>query len=213
MPKIVPKLSKSILNKFWRYFFRKTFFAQCSMEGRVFEMLLRKFKIPKTYKIVPKLSKSVLKMSWDTFLEKLFLRSVRWKVECSKGFQKIKKMSKLQKRPKSFPNCPKAFWTCFGVLFEKFFLPSVPWRVETSKCFQKKNKFSKLQKSLNRSQKCPNVFWTCFGLIFSKKKFPQCSMEGRVFEMFSKNQKSFKLSRMPKIVPKSVQTCFEQVLG
>ena len=89
MPKIVPKLSKSVLNMFWGnffekkflpsvpwrvesskyfqkiksfqnsknaqnrsqivqkcfehvlgYFFRKIFFAQCSMEGRVFEMFL-----------------------------------------------------------------------------------------------------------------------------------------------------------------------------
>ena len=37
-------------------------------------------------------------------------------------------------------------------------------------------------------------------------------MEGRVFEMFLKNRKNFKSLKMPKIVPKSVQTCFEQVL-
>ena len=34
-------------------------------------------------------------------------------------------------------------------------------------------------------------------------------MEGRVFENFQKNQKNFKIPKMPKIVPKSVQTCFE----
>ena len=38
-------------------------------------------------------------------------------------------------------------------------------------------------------------------------------MEGRVFEMFSKNRKIFKSPKMPKIVPKSVQLCFEHVLG
>ena len=38
-------------------------------------------------------------------------------------------------------------------------------------------------------------------------------MEGRVFENFQKNQKSFKFPKTPKIVPKSIQTCFEQVLG
>ena len=38
-------------------------------------------------------------------------------------------------------------------------------------------------------------------------------MDGRVFEMFSKNQKIFKIPKMPKIVPKNVQTCFEHVLG
>ena len=38
-------------------------------------------------------------------------------------------------------------------------------------------------------------------------------MEGRVFEIFQKNQKIFKIPKMPKIVPKSIQTCFELVLG
>ena len=38
-------------------------------------------------------------------------------------------------------------------------------------------------------------------------------MEGRVFEFFQKNQKIFKIQKMPKFVPKSVQTCFEDVLG
>ena len=38
-------------------------------------------------------------------------------------------------------------------------------------------------------------------------------MEGRVFENFQKTQKSFKFPKTPKIVPKSIQTCFEQVLG
>ena len=38
-------------------------------------------------------------------------------------------------------------------------------------------------------------------------------MEGRVCEMFSKNRKIFKSPKMPKIVPKIVQLCFEHVLG
>ena len=44
-------------------------------------------------------------------------------------------------------------------------------------------------------------------------------MEGRVFENFQKNQKVFKISKtfkitkMPKIVAKSIQTCFEPILG
>ena len=36
-------------------------------------------------------------------------------------------------------------------------------------------------------------------------------MEGRVFENFQKF--FFKTPKMPKIVPKSLQTCFEHVLG
>ena len=52
-----------------------------------------------------------------------------------------------------------------------------------------------------------------------RKKFVQFSMEGRVFENFQKNQKlfkfpkTFKISKMPKIVPKSIQTYFERLLG
>ena len=38
-------------------------------------------------------------------------------------------------------------------------------------------------------------------------------MEGRVSENFQKNRKFLKIAKMPEIVPKSVQTCFEQVLG
>ena len=38
-------------------------------------------------------------------------------------------------------------------------------------------------------------------------------MEGRVLENFQKNQKNFKIPKMPKIVPKSIQTCFELVFG
>ncbi len=59
----------------------------------------------------------------------------------------------------------------------------------------------------------PKHVQNTFGLIFSKKIFAQCSMVGRVFENFQKNQKIFKNRKMPIIVPKGVQTCFEHVLG
>ena len=51
-----------------------------------------------------------------------------------------------------------------------------------------------------------------------RKIFAQFSMEGRVFENFQKNQKlfkfpkTFKISKMPKIVPKKIQTYFERLL-
>ena len=38
-------------------------------------------------------------------------------------------------------------------------------------------------------------------------------MEARDFEKVQKNPKIFKIPKTPKIVPKSIQTCFEQVLG
>ena len=38
-------------------------------------------------------------------------------------------------------------------------------------------------------------------------------MECRVFEKVPENQKFFNIPKMPKIAPKSVQTCFEHVLA
>ena len=51
--------------------------------------------------------------------------------------------------------------------------------------------------------KCPNVFW---GIFFEKKNFPSVPWN---FE----SSKKFKNPKMPKIVHKSIQTCFEHVLG
>ena len=91
--------------------------------------------------------------------------SVPWRVESSKIFKKIKKVSNFLKCTKSFPKVSKSVLNVFwGKLFEKF-LPSFPWKVESSKIFKKKIK-----------KKC-------------------------------------KIPKMPKIVPKSIQTCFELVLG
>ena len=52
------------------------------------------------------------------------------------------------------------------------------------------------------------MFW---GDFFEKVFFAQCSMESSKF--FKKIKKSFKIPKVPKIVPKSVQTCFEHALG
>ena len=68
----------------------------------------------------------------------------------------------------------------------------------------------------------PKRIQTCFERVLGqtfRKNFAQFSMEGRVLENFQKNQKvfkipkTFKISKMPKIVPKSIQTCFEPILG
>ena len=68
----------------------------------------------------------------------------------------------------------------------------------------------------------PKSIQTCFEHVLGqtfRKFFAQFSMEGRVFQNFQKNQKIFKISKtfkitkMPKIVPKSIQTCFEPILG
>ena len=88
--------------------------------------------------------------------------SVPWRVESSKILKKIKKFSKFQKCPKSFPKVCKHILNMFwGKLFGKF-LPSFPWNVESTKIFK--------------------IFF-------------------------------FKIPKMPKIVPESIQACFERVLG
>ena len=130
------------------------------------------------------------------------------------NFQKNQKLFKIAKKPKINP---KSVQTCFeyvlGYLF-RILLPSVSWSVESSKIFKKMKNFSILKKSPKSfpkvSKRVLNMFWVNF---FENFFFAKCSMEGRVFENFQKNEKLFKIEKKPKIVPKSVQTCFEQVLG
>ena len=158
MPKIVPKVSKRVLNMFWGKFFEKFFcpvFHGGSSLRNVFKIF---FKIPKTPKIVPKLSKRVLNVFWCNFFRKCFLCSMEGRV-----FER----SKNQKTPK---------------IFSKIFLPSVPWRVESSKRFWKIFKIQKTPKTVPKlgSKRVLNMFW---GNSF-ENFFAQCSTEGRVFEMF-----------------------------
>ena len=113
-----------------------------------------------------------------------------------KKFFKIKKKFKIPKSPKTFPKVSKRVLKMFWGWFFRI-LPSFcpvfhgnqkSFKVESSKIFKKKSKkFQNSKNAQNRPQKCPN-------------------------EIFQK-QKNFKNPNMPKIVPKSVQTCFEDVLG
>ena len=92
-------------------------------------------------------------------------------------------------------------------------MPSAPWRLETSKNFKKIKKVPKFEKCPQLfpkiSKRVLNMLWGKFYEQF----YAQCSMEIRVFETFQKNRKIFKIPKRPKIVPKSIQTCFEHVLG
>ena len=236
--KIVPKSVQTCFEHVLWSFFSKKIFAQCSMEGRVFENFQKKIKkfskFQKCSKSFPKVSKRVLNMFWGNFFGKNFLPSVPWRVESSKIFQKIKKVSKFQKCSKPFPKVSKRVLNMFwGNFFGRKFLPSVPWRVESSKNFKKIQKIFKIPKKQNSkssSQKCPNenfknqknFFQTCpksfvvkmFWGNFFEKNFCPVFHGGSSLRKFSKkNQKIFKIPKMLKIVPKSVQTCFEHVLG
>ena len=162
MPKSVPKCIQTC----FRVIFSKKFYAQCSMEGRVFEnfqIFFSKFqKCPKSF---PKVSKRVLNVFWGKFFEKFFLPSVPWRVEFSKIFEK-KIFSKFQKCPKVFSKVSKRVLNMFwGKVFEKF-LPSFPWKVKSSKLFKKIKKFAKFQKCPKSfpkvSKRVSNLFWVKF---------------------------------------------------
>ena len=160
---------------------------------------------------MPKSVPKSIQTCFRVIFSKKFLPSFPWKVESSKIFKKIKKVSNFLKCTKSFPKVSKRVLSMFwGKLFEKT-LPSVPWRVEFSKIFKKNIfKIPKMPKIVAKS------IQTCFERVLGqtfRKIFAQFSMEGRVFETFQRNQKICKISKMPKIVPKSIQTCFERVLG
>ena len=206
-PKVFPKVSKRVLNMFWGKFFEK-FYAQCSMEGRVFENFQKTqiiCKIPKMHKVVPKCIQTCFELFLGQFFRKIFLPSVPWNVESSKIFEK--NIFKFPKLPKSVP---KSIQTCFRVIFSKKFY---------AQCSMEGRVFEKFQIFFSKFQKCPksfpkaskrvlNVFWGKFFENF----FAQCSVEGRVFENFSEKN-IFKIPKMPESVPKSIQTCFEHVLG
>ena len=79
----IPKLPKSVpksIQTCYRVIFSKKIYAQCSMEGRVFEnfpIFFSKFqKCPKSF---PKVSKRVLNVFWGKLFEK-FLPSFPWNV-------------------------------------------------------------------------------------------------------------------------------------
>ncbi len=80
-----------------------------------------------------------------------------------------------------------------------------------TKKFKKNSKIEKCPKSFPKvSKRVLNMFWG----NFSEKKFCPVFQGGSSLRKFSKkNQKIFKIPKMPKIVPKSVQTCFEHVFG
>ena len=86
-PKVFPKVSKRVLNVFWGKFF-ENFFAQCSVEGEVFEKFQIFFKIPNMPKSVPKSIQTCFEhVLWKIF-RKIF---AQFSMECRvfENFQKF----------------------------------------------------------------------------------------------------------------------------
>ena len=94
---------------------------------KIFEKIKKISKFQKCSKSLPKVSKRVLNMFgrnffWGNFFDKVFLPSVPWRVETPKFFKEIKKFSKFQKFPKSFPKlCKCVLNMCWCVFFEFFY--------------------------------------------------------------------------------------------
>ena len=123
---------------------------------------------------------------WVQFSQTKIKEKNQKKFQSSEVVQKLYRMSKR----------------VLGRFFRKNFLPSVPW---SHRNFSKKpKKFQNWRNAQNCSQNCPNLFWTCFVAFFSKK-MPR--VPWRVG--FSK---IFKILKVPRVVFKSVQTCFEHAL-
>ena len=108
MPKIVPKSVQTCFERVLGQTFRK-FFAQCSVEGRVFENFQKNqknCKFPKMPKIVPKSIQTCFELVLGQIFRKFFLPSVPRRVEFSKIFKKKKfQISKnAQKCSQKYPN-------------------------------------------------------------------------------------------------------------
>ena len=214
MPKIVPQMSKRVLNRFWANIF-EIFLPSVPWRvesSKIFKQIKNLSKFQKNSKSFLKTSKRVLNMFRSIFW-KSFLPSVTWRVESSKIFKQIKNFSKFQKNPKSFLKTSKRVLNMFRAIFWKKFLPSVTWRVESSITVEQIKNFWKFQKYSKLFLKKSEGVLSMFRANFFQKKIAQCSMEGRVFENFQKNRNFFKIPKMFKIVPKSVRTCFEQLSG
>ena len=121
--------------------------------------------------------------------------SVPWRVESSKIFKKIKKVSNFLKCPKSFPKVSKRVLNMFwGKFFEKFYAQcSMEGRVfENFLLNQKSFKFPKMPKIV------PKSIQTCFERVLGqtfRKFFAQFSTAFRILENFQKNQKNFQKSK------------------
>ena len=226
-------------NVFWTCFgaIFPIFFAQCSMESsNIFKKIKKSFKIPKVHKIdtksvqtcfehalgrffrffLPSVPCRAFQVSWTEKYEFSF-PDLNLRVQFSETILNRHSLCihatvnirnpisdfldlKLLVQIPELKNMNSVFWT------EKNWIQFSGLKIwgryleKTQEKKQKKFKVLKLSKIVLR---CSNVFW---GIFFRKKIFPGVPWKVES----SKNSKN---PKMPKIVPKIVQTCFEHVLG
>ena len=141
----VLKLSKIVLkcpNLFWSIFLRKSFFPQCSMEGRVFEKFQ---KSKKAQNRSQKYSNVFWTCFGPIFLKKFFCPVFHGVFE---NIRKIPNFSKIQKCLKSFPILSKLALNMFWGNFSKKQFRPVFHGWPSLRKFSKQSKNIKIQKLL-----------------------------------------------------------------
>ena len=152
-------------------------------------------------------SKSV-QISSEVIFSELFLTSATWRSKLVEIRKKIEKIEFL-KVSKTFLKVSKQVLNLFWGIFLERNIAQCTLEGRNMEKRQKNGKtFIFFQNAQKRSQMQSNMFGTCFELFLPVKNFAQCTLGGREVE---KVQKTGKLSifKMPKYVPKSVQTCFQ----
>ena len=146
-------------------------------------------------------------MSFQDLKKWVWFSGLKFWGDLEKFQGKSEKKFKILKLSKIVPKCPNVFW---GDFFENLFAQC---SMESPKVFAKKSKkIQNCKKAQICSQNCPNLFWTCFVAFFSKVKLPRVPWRVGFWKISKKNQKIFKIPKVPKVVFKSVQTCFEHAL-
>ena len=160
-------------------------------------------------KIVPKSIQTCFEQVLGQTFRKIFAQfSMEGRV--FETFQR-KIFSKFQKCPKVFPNVSKRVLNMFwGNFFEKFYAQcSMEGRFFEN--FLKNQKILKIQKCPKSFPKVSkpvlNMFW---GKNF-EKFLPSFPWNVESSKIFKKN--IFKIPKLPKSVPKSIQTCFRVIFS
>ena len=89
----------NVVSTWFGVIFSESFFAQSSMEGRLFEKFQNNpnlIKVPKMPKFFPKGVQTCFKHVFGVIFPKNFLPSVPWRVETSKNFKKNSTIRPLQ---------------------------------------------------------------------------------------------------------------------
>ena len=122
--------------------------------------------------------------------------------------KKIRKVSKFQKCPKLLPKVSKRVLNMFWGNFSKNFRPVFHGRSSLRNFSKKSKKLQNSKNAQNRSQKYPNVFGRVWGKL--SENFCPVFHGMSSLQKFSKKN-IFKIPKMPKSVPKRIQTCFRVI--